>query len=67
METCDFDGNGIEIFDLTPQTNLIFGAQDSTLFEVIYSTENTFTNLITTPQNYLCTSPLETIFFRDTK
>ena len=64
METCDFDGNGIEIFDLTPQTNLIFGAQDSTLFEVIYSTENTFTNLITTPQNYLCTSPLETIFFR---
>jgi hypothetical protein len=25
---------------------------------------STFTNLITTPQNYLCTSPLETIFFR---
>ena len=64
METCDFDGNGIELFDLTPQTNLILGSQDSTLFEVIYSTENTFTNLITTPQNYLCTSPLETIFFR---
>ena len=64
LETCDFDGNGIELFDLTPQTNLIFGAQDSTIFEVIYSTENTFTNLIATPQNYLCTSPLETIFFR---
>ncbi|MBT3548137.1 MAG: DUF285 domain-containing protein, partial [Flavobacterium sp.] len=58
LETCDFDGNGIELFDLTSQTSLIFGAQDSTLFEVIYSTENTFTNLITTPQNYLCTSPL---------
>ena len=64
METCDFDGNGTELFDLTPQTNLILGTQDSTLFEVIYSTENTFTNLITTPQSYLCTSPLETIFFK---
>jgi gliding motility-associated-like protein len=64
LETCDFDGNGIELFDLTPQTSLILGAQDSSQFEVIYSTESTFTNLITTPQNYTCTSPLETIFFR---
>ena len=64
METCDFDGNGIELFDLTPQTSLILGAQDSSKFEVIYSNENTFTNLITTPQNYISTSPLETIFFR---
>ena len=64
LETCDFDGNGIELFDLTPQTSLILGAQDSSKFEVIYSNENTFTNLITTPQNYISTSPLETIFFR---
>ncbi|MGB2327869.1 MAG: hypothetical protein ACPH3L_08785, partial [Flavobacteriaceae bacterium] len=64
LEACDFDSNGTEFFDLTPQTSLILGAQDSSQFEVIYSNENTFTNLITTPQNYLSTSPLETIFFR---
>ena len=64
LEACDFDSNGAEIFDLTPQTSLILGAQDSSQFEVIFSNENTFTNLITTPQNYISTSPLETIFFR---
>ena len=62
---CDADGNGSEVFDLTVQTPIVLGAQNASIFEVIYATDNTFSSPISNPSSYTnTTTPDETIHFR---
>ena len=60
----DLDNDGVEIVDLTAQNPDILGAQDITEFEVIYSTDATFSSVIPDPVNYTSDVSLETIYFR---
>jgi hypothetical protein len=60
----DLDNDGVEIVDLTAQNPDILGAQDITEFEVIYSTDATFSSVIPAPTNYISNISLETIYFR---
>lgn len=64
ISVCDLDGNGFETFDFTNETNLILGTQDSSIFEVQYSLDDNFLNLIPDPTNYTNTNLSETIYYR---
>jgi gliding motility-associated-like protein len=64
ISICDLDGDGFETFDFSDESALIFGSQDPAVFEVQYSLEANFANLIPDPTNYTNTNPSETIYYR---
>jgi len=64
ISICDFDGDGFETFNFTDETNLILGTQDDTVFEVQYSLDDNFLNLIPDPTNYTNSNLVETIYYR---
>ncbi|MCO6175242.1 T9SS type B sorting domain-containing protein [Flavobacterium sp. NRK F10] len=58
------DTDGRVIIDLTERQNAILNGQSTATFAVAYYTDNGLTNLIGTPNNYVNTNNLETIYVK---
>jgi len=58
------DIDGRVVFDLTERQNDILNGQSTATFTVEYYTDNSLTNVIGTPDNYVNTTNLETIYVK---
>ena len=58
------DTDGKAVFDLTQNQSAILNGQSNTEFSVSYYTDSGFTNTIATPNNYVNTNAIETIYVK---
>jgi len=58
------DTDGKAVFDLTQNQSAILNGQSNTEFSVSYYTDSGFTNTIATPNNYVNTTAIETIYVK---
>jgi gliding motility-associated-like protein len=64
FNVCDADGDLFETFNLRSKDAEILNGQDPGTFEVEYLTSPSTSDVITDPENYVNTSPVETIHVR---
>jgi gliding motility-associated-like protein len=69
IEKCDdtsfgIDNDGRVVFDLRQRENDILNGQSASIFTVEYYRDNTLTNLIVNPSNYVNTNATETIYVK---